>query len=497
MTSRDSGVVAAGAAPAASPSSAEALLDRVWRAGEARIRAGEPYGGLFPSLLDRRTGEMLETLPPPIPGQRTDDRSHLGCNLIHDEALLATLAALGVALGRPEYGEAVDRYLRSWATHCTDTVTGLFPWGEHAYWHLRHGEVGNSYLLVQGREAYPTATHDHLRQAPLWLWERLWAAEPRCVERFAAGLDYHWKDRLEGEPNEYSRHAPIMDHRRPRRNGRSYDFPRHSGFYVFDLAFAHARTGRPEFVDQIRRFADHWWEKRDARGLLQTESRSPQDDPNFHDTNAPGQTLSLAASLYEAAPLLDARAPDRAATLRERAAAYVDGFLAAPHDAERGVFLISSIRSTNEPKDLMPIWGSRYGLWPVAYVALTCLCAYRLTADARLLAWAAAAGRHYLETPFPAGEPAPAMDAGLAVELLADLYDLTGEPGWRDGGLRLAQTLAAVYWGDDAPLPRGAAGIEWYESQMGPSFLLHGLARIALLTQDREHCPLGPDYTAR
>ncbi|MFT7695535.1 MAG: hypothetical protein ACI8P2_004169, partial [Candidatus Latescibacterota bacterium] len=49
----------------------------------------------------------------------------------------------------------------------------------------------------------------------------------------------------------------------------------------------------------------------------------------------------------------------------------------------------------------------------------------------------------------------------------------------------------------DAVLPRGAAGIDCYESQMGPSFLQHSLARIALLARDIEHCVLDADYTAR
>jgi hypothetical protein len=87
------------------------------------------------------------------------------------------------------------------------------------------------------------------------------------------------------------------------------------------------------------------------------------------------------------------------------------------------------------------------------------------------------------------------MDAGLGLGLLADLYDLTGEPRWRQAALDLGERLIDIYL--DAPLPRGAAGIGWYESQMGPCFLLHGLARTALLARDSEDCSLEADYTSR
>ena len=143
----------------------------------------------------------------------------------------------------------------------------------------------------------------------------------------------------------------------------------------------------------------------------------------------------------------------------------------------------------------MPIWGSKYGLWPASYVALTTLCAYRLTGDPRLLTWAQAVGRGYLQEAFPVDIAVPAMDAGLGLGLLADLYAITGEASWLAGGLALAEELLACYC--DRDLPRGAAGIDWYESQMGPGFLLHGLARIALLADNPDACPLTADYTAR
>ena len=143
----------------------------------------------------------------------------------------------------------------------------------------------------------------------------------------------------------------------------------------------------------------------------------------------------------------------------------------------------------------MPIWGSRYGLWPVCYVAVLALSAYRLKRDDRLLHWASAAGRGYLEQPLPGDMAVPAMDAGLALGLLAELYELTGERHWLAGGLRLAGSVLDAYC--DQPIPRGAVGIDWYESQMGPSFLLHGLSRMALLAGDRGECPLSADHTAR
>ena len=83
-------------------------------------------------------------MPCSIAGQRDGDRSYGGSNLIHDEAALKTLYALAEALERPEYAQAADRYLRYFANNCTATPSGLFPWGEHAFWHLGEGRIGNS-----------------------------------------------------------------------------------------------------------------------------------------------------------------------------------------------------------------------------------------------------------------------------------------------------------------------------------------------------------------
>ncbi|MAG36595.1 MAG: hypothetical protein CL878_10190 [Dehalococcoidia bacterium] len=465
------------------------MLAKVLETLETLAHIGERYDGLFPSIIDRRQSTMLRELPPAIPGQRDGDRSHLGSNLIHDEATLLTMFALAQTEDRPGLAAAADAYLETFAQRCTRTLTGLYPWGEHSFWHLEEGRIGNSYRVRDpGRPAQ--TTHDHLRAAPIWLWEKLHAFRPECVESFADGLEGHW---TEGAPPEYIRHALIEEKRPHPRGDRSCDFPRHGGFYILDWAFAYAAGGRPERLAQTEKMADYWWPLRDDAGLLLIESRSPADDSRFFQVNAPGQTLSLAVSFLEAAERLPS---ELAATMQERASVYIDGFLAAPHDLEGEKYVLASRRDGGDPVTLMPVWGSRYGVWPAAYVALTCLCGFRLTDDERLLGWAIAVGRSLLRTPFPIADTVPAMDAGLGIGLLADLYDLTGSDEWLSGGLEVCQRIGELYF-DDLPLPRGASGIDWYESQMGPGFLLHGIARMSLLVRDGRPCPLTADYTAR
>lgn len=469
----------------------DGILNQVCGALDILIECGRPHGGLFPSLIDRDRRVMLAELPPSIPGQRVGDRAHRGSNLIHDEAALKTLYALASILARPDYAQAADAYLRRFATHCTDTATGLFPWGEHSFWNLAGDRVGNgTHNVNPGYRG--SATHDHLRQAPVWLWEKLQAFNPRCVERFAEGLDFHW---TEGRRDEYIRHANIDERTYPRRGERACDFPRHGGFYILDWAFAWRQTGRPDFLEQIRVMLDYWWTKRDGRGLLLIESRSPETSARFHRINAPGQTLSLGVSLLEAAALLADREPELAATMRERARVYLDGFLAAPHDPALGVFVLLCHRDTHAVTEAMPVWGSIYGLWPASYVALTALRGFGLTGDERLLAWASAVGRAYASQPFPVGAAVPAMDTGLALDLLSDLFAVTREAAWLRDAAHLAETVAGIYL--DGALPRGAAGIDWYESQMGPGFLLHGLARCALMVREGPALPFEADYTAR
>ncbi|MAT77219.1 hypothetical protein CMK14_18995 [Candidatus Poribacteria bacterium] len=465
----------------------EQIFERIHTAIHTMIKAGQPYKGLFPSILDPQAGEMLQTKPPKIPGQRDGDRAHLGCNLIHDEPLLQTM----YALEEPRYTEAADRYLSHFAHNCTNTATGLFPWGEHSFWHLVEERVGCSRNLQGGN-----AIHDHLRLVPLWLWEKLNFFNPDCVQSFADGLDYHW---TQGAGNEYIRHANIEVQSQLVRGDRSCDFPRHSGFYIFDLTFAYAQHQRPEILDQIRLMTDYWWEKRDECGLLLIESRSPRIAERFFGNNAPTQTLSLGASLLESAELMEPFDVELASKMRSYARVYIGGFLSAPHQLEEKRFVGLCQKGTQKVVELMSIWGSVYGASAAGGTAVLCMNVWRLTQEPALLKWAQAVGQGYLDEPFPLdqiiteGFKIPVADPGLVLALFSDLYQVTDNSSWLEAGLDLATSVCEVYFQEALPL--GASGIDWYESQIGPGFLIHGLVRLAYLAEGI--CPLAPNYTAR
>lgn len=511
------------------------VLNRVETVLDRLIEVSDRHDGLFPSILDRKRGEMPESLPANVPGQRDGDRAPRGCNLMHDQSILKTMYALDETGERPTapvtsdsgYADAADRYLETFATRCTDTVTGLFPWGEHAYWDLDENQVGDSYAIRDADRYRPL--HDHLRLTPQWLWERITDHNPAAVHDYADGLSYHWNDPLKPE---YIRHAPITVKDREKSGQRSCDFPRHGGYYINDWAFAYTRQHHPDYLRRIEVMLNYWWEKLDPahQGLLRFESRGRSDELS------PRQTLGLAVGLLDAVDTLadSGLAPALRTRMRERATVYLDGFLAAPHEPERDVYL-----GTCREEDLengtfelrtgpdvtyeirpMAIWGDVYSGVLAASMALLCVSAHRYTGDRRLLEWAEAVGETYAEISFPKRGtvdpqaanavlnpstertmdrddeiPIHARDVGLTLGLFADLYAVTAEDRWLDEALVLAGRALDVYL--DADLPRGAAEIDRYENQLGTGFLLHGLARTALLALEGDDCLLGPDYTER
>lgn len=477
---------------------AEAIRTRLLAAIDRLVEIADRHGGLLPSVLDAQTGEMPQAPPPAIPGQREGDRARWGCNLMHDHPLLLAIDHVGRIASRPAYVDAVERYLHRFAAHCTNTPSGLFPWGEHAYWRLDRDAVGNSIAEAGANPDYPII-HDHLRAAPLWLWQRLDALNPACVQRFAHGLDLHFKA---GRPHEFSRHACLEggDPRlaesagfessgRPKRltgpRDGANDFPRHSGFYALDTAFAWSRSGDPALKAHLLRCLDYWWCQREDARVLPLQSRGPGR------LRLGIQTLSLAHSLFEVAHVLEsAREPatSLAAEARHRAQHYTE--LCLLPDAS------DDLPALRDPQ--APAWGSTYGhqrpvvcRYPMLYTGV-----YRLHPDPRLLEVAVQLATKLADTPLPAGELAvPASDVGMGLGAMVDLSELTGDAVWLERGLALGQQALATYF--THPLPVGASGTHWYEAQLGTGCLMLNLARLCYRAQSPHTRTIPPDYSYR
>src|SRR5690348_13447560 len=111
---------------------------------------------MLASVLRLATRAMPVVRPPEIPGQRPEDRSYGGGNLLHDLPLLGCLYDLSRILGVPRYGEAADRYLQWFLENCPNPSTGLFPWGEHTYWHFVYEREWSEFAFGLGDHP-----HDH------------------------------------------------------------------------------------------------------------------------------------------------------------------------------------------------------------------------------------------------------------------------------------------------------------------------------------------------
>lgn len=463
-------------------------ISAVRSAINALIEAARPYQGFFPSVLDIQSQAMPFELPAAIPGQRDCDRSFPGSNLMHDHVMLKLMYDLAPVLGDSSLTFAADRYLERFTSHCVDaTPTGLFPWGEHAFWNLEEDRPGSSYALAR---VATMATHDHLLQAPQWLWEKLWQLNDQAVERFCQALSRHFLD--VDNPPEYNRHTNLLQpHHLKRKRGKvSCDFPRHGGLYIYDWCFAYARTGSALYRQLIGRMLDYWWDRRVEGRLLPIASRpkQPHASANTH------QTLSLAVSLLEAAALVDTCDTALARVMRDRACVYLESVLNAPYDLEHGKFALEMDPDAGEVITYSTIWGSVYGAIGIqtANVALLLCCAYRITSDQRMLALVERAAAFCCQSQFPTDIKVPVKDAGIHLSLLADLYDITGDRKWLEHGLHWAEILLPMYC--DHALPRGANGLSIYESQLLPGHLLRGLARLSLQSQGKD---IGPDYTLR
>lgn len=467
---------------------------------QVMVKAGYRHDGLFPALAERHNGNLLTDwpLPAPIPGQRNSDRSPRGCNLSHDVGLLATLDGLGKALNRERYVLMREQYLTTWAKECAaPSPTGLLPWGEHSYWNLELGTIGNSYIAMYHERAIEAGlpTHHQLDILPLRDWQTIQAANPQVLPRFVDGLDWHWDDE---ERTSFNRHAPITQlirgyqvKRSARQSGKPVkdhsgsDFPGAAGVFIHDYAcaLALAEDRKQDWHDQLMAFSDSWWNRRRDDGLCDKSGGKGKLNWNGADI---GQTTSHAKGLLAAAQVFEetGREPELAQLLRERGTAFAKAVLDAEQPALDDGRYCSSYNPDGSPFKLSLPWAGNRGHACTAKSLVSLINLADAAGDDRGIEQVLRCAKVYQQESIPRDLMMRAGDPGAAIAIVSECYRRTGDNAWLDAALSLATEALELYF--DAPLPRAALGRAYYEPQQGSSELVHALARLVLIADGIE-----------
>lgn len=453
---------------------------------------GDNHQGLIPGIIDWETLQMYQgtsrsDFPDEIQGQRPQDRVYNGANISDEKALLQTFYSLDAVGGGSEFASAADDYLDRFANHCTNTTTGLWPHGEHSYWHLVDDRVGNAFEFdPEGVDQY-SPFQEHIGLTPKFYLDEIQSARSAAIQDFADGIDYHWTDKY----GNFNRQAPISDKTTLSSPDNGSDFPRHSGFYIHDLSYAYAQNQRSSVKTNIEEFLDYWWDMKHSSGLL------PWESSNGRDLAIP-TTLSLAVSLLDAAEIIEPVDSSLASTMRTRAREYGSGVLSVDHDTSNGI-LVQNV-DPNDPSTVTKYtkqWDAAYGDFSSARGALLLLSFYRHENDSDYLDLAKDVGDGYLNNSFPAtATELPAGVPGKVIDLLLDLHEITDADKYLDEASDVAASARYHYFRDTKELPRSATSIDYYESAHGTAELIHGLARLGFFKRG-EQGVLAADYTSR
>ena len=447
---------------------------------DTMITAGtDKYGSvkspMFTSLIDLDSHRNPEDVPGNSIGQRYEDRSLRGGNLFHDVMLLQALDNISALTGNMKYQKAVTDYLDFFLKNCPDPNTGLFPWGEHAYWNFY--EEKNTY-----------DTHEFLGGVPNSFWERIWKLNNKALTAEADGLINHIKNL---DNYDFNRHADLkkpMPIPRPEKY-ENMDFPRHAGFYIGLWTFVHSKTKDPKYLDWSQKLIDHHWKMRSDKSGLPPNKRGTKDASAV-------SALALALNLLEAAPLL----PQGAMRSRYETVAktYLDGILRLPHKPAEGQFLID-LQMDETPENATGTYGEPYtfkygGGFSADYASLL-LGVYRLTKDERALKLAEGFADYYARNnPPPMTQAVFARVYATVIGLFNDLYELKGNAEYLAQSKRYAKdAIEKLYY---KGLFRGATNINHYEGDMMVGTLAYNLVWLEAL-EKKSPVKIEPNYFTR
>ncbi|HRE82931.1 MAG TPA: hypothetical protein PLN52_17930 [Opitutaceae bacterium] len=436
--------------------------------------AGEQRSGMILSVLDRKTGRPLTTLPKAPSGVRKGDRTGPGgsnANLQQD--LYRVLDHLSRVTGDKRYAEASRLAVLDFARITQSPVTGFFAWGEHLYWNCLEDRLG---------DLDPNGTHEPKRKFityPLLLKE-----DPERALRYARGLwDHQIADKVTGE---FSRHAKYAKHA----PGRGYDFAKEGGFFIDTWSQAYAQSRDDVFREAVAVLARRYLGKMNQRNLM-----------NFDSTNQPGRVnlcwtewmVALATECHDAAQRMDPVTADLLRTLADRQDQGFLGLEHAPDDSNRGFIMLAFTDSgkvrPDEPRKTTGYsqpWGLGYGLNTSAMFALLANTRQAQLGDGpkgdayrRLLLETAAI---YQRTPpDPLKNDLWAGEYGMAIMVELAAYRLTGKADYLSSARTIADAALIAFWGNDGRLPRASTQADYYDVISYADTLL--LALLALHEQ--------------
>ena len=407
-------------------------------------RYGEVHSPMFCSILDieSRTHPNMEL--PTVHGQRIGDRATYGGNLQHDQMAIMAAHQVSAITGDDSYRQIARDYLQFFLDNCTDTPTGLWPWGEHAYWDF--------YAERPGRN-----TH-HLLCAPLEFWELAYELNSEATIGQADGVINHVHDL---ETFVYNRHADITrvlpDPRPEELLSGTLDFANSGSRFVRLWAFAYSKTGDEKYLEWCNNLLDHLeWSRIDGDGPLPALSnrsyRPLPDRPSW------GNTMLVGVSLLEYAPLLgDTETAERFRTLGEDFISLV---------AEQDL---------PDPDREAHFHGGRGMGGGKAHWGHV----YRVTGNEFFLDAARNMAMPYLnleEIPEETWANMKAQSFGVPIDLMMDMYEFEGDQMWLDAAERYAQlAIETLYWNG---LFRAAPDLFYQDSHTGTATIIYALVRV-------------------
>ena len=409
-------------------------------------RYGEVHSPMFTSILDleTRTHPRATTHPnmeiPTIYGQRAHDRADMGGNLQHDAMAIMAAHYVTEITGDERYRQIARDYVQFFLDNCTDTPTGLWPWGEHAYWDFFENGLG--------REQH------HLLCKPLDFYELAYELNPDAVIGLCDGLINHVTDL---ETFMYNRHADVTvvlpD---PRPEGlAALDFANSGSRYLRLWAYAYSTTGDEKYLDWCNNLLDHLeWSRVDGDGALPGLSLRTTDTRGYHGPSY-ANTMLVGVSLLEYAPLLgDTATAERFRELGEE-------FLA-----------LVAERSLPDP-DRQPIFHNGRGMgggkahW--AHV-------YRVTGNEYFLEAARNIAAPYLHLQEMPDIPMKVQSFAVPIDLMMDMYELDGDAAYLEAAERYARiAIETLYYNG---LFRATPDTWYQDSHTGTATLVYALVRL-------------------